>query len=198
MRQCLLVTNQASFPLDGSWRLHNLQAYFWCSKSFFFSVLIISQAGKWAISPLPLPLFVAHLLGRNGRGKGKAEEEEGGGSFDRRGFVSVLHLPRSWPVFILDRACNGRDKSPCVFVGGCGQRERATGAEKFFRRGLQQGRATGSAPWGRRVRVRVKGWGGRRKDVGWDGEDPPCAMAWRPHQAEGGQCHSSGGECPTG
>lgn len=44
----------------------------------FFSVLIISQAGKWAISPLPLPLFVAHLLGRNGRGKGKAEEEEGG------------------------------------------------------------------------------------------------------------------------
>lgn len=108
--------------------------------NLFFSVLIISQAGKWAISPLPLPLFVAHLLGRNGRGKGKAEEEEGGGgSFDQSGFVSVLHLPRSWPAFILDRACNGRDKSSCVFVGGCGQRERATGAEKFFRRRLQQG-----------------------------------------------------------
>lgn len=156
----------------------------------FFSVLIISQAGKWAISPLPLPLFVAHLLGRNGRGKGKAEEEEGGGgSFDQSGFVSVLHLPRSWPAFILDRACNGRDKSSCVFVGGCGQRERERLVLRSFSEDVCSRDGNGLSSPG------TKGWC-PCEGLGWAKEG--CGVGWGGPPQRDGQCHSSGGECPKG
>lgn len=144
MRQCLLVTNRDSLPLDGSWCSHNLQAYFGAANPF--SALIISQAGKWAISPLPLPLFVAHLLGRNGRGKG------GGASFDRCSFVSLLRSSICcFFVFFFFSAGIGAthamgERRVCVFVGGCGQGVSATAVlqavgavQKFSWRCWQEG-----------------------------------------------------------
>lgn len=116
MRQCLLVTNRDSLPLDGSWCSHNLQAYFGAANPF--SVLIISQAGKWAISPLPLPLFVAHLLGRNGRGKAGGRHLTGAVLYHSSICCLFFLFFLSW---LWCHTCHGREQSVCVFVGDCGQ-----------------------------------------------------------------------------